>query len=43
VNELLKVMMSLKDLEERKDDIFLALDRIEEVLKTYEKKFDKKK
>lgn len=35
--------MSLKDLEERKDDIFLALDRIEEVLKTYEKKFDKKK
>ena len=43
MNELLKVMMSLKDLEERKDDIFLALDRIEEVLKTYEKKFDKKK
>ena len=43
VNELLKVMNSLKQLEEKRDDIFLGLDRIEEVLKTYEKKYDKKK
>lgn len=43
VNELLKVMTSLKELDERRDEIFLGLDRIEEVLKTYEKKFDKKK
>jgi hypothetical protein len=43
VNELLKVMMSLKDLEERRDEIFLSMERIEEVLKTFEKKHDKKK
>jgi hypothetical protein len=36
-------MTSLKELDERRDEIFLGLDRIEEVLKTYEKKFDKKK
>jgi hypothetical protein len=36
-------MTSLKDLEDRRDEIFLTLDRIEEVLRTYEKKFDKKK
>jgi len=36
-------MNSLKALEQRRDSIFLSLDRIEEVLKTYEKKFDKKK
>lgn len=43
VNQLLKVMTSLKDLEDRRDELFLTLDRIEEVLRTYEKKFDKKK
>lgn len=36
-------MMSLKDLEERRDEIFLSMERIEEVLKTFEKKHDKKK
>ncbi len=35
VNELLKVMMSLKDLEERRDEIFLSMERIEEILKTF--------
>lgn len=36
-------MNSLKALDERRDDIYLTLDRIEEVLKTFEKRFDKKK
>lgn len=36
-------MTSLKDLEDKRDDIFLTLDRIEEVLRTYQKKYDKKK
>lgn len=43
VKDLLKVMNSLKALDERRDDIYLTLDRIEEVLKTYEKRYDKKK
>lgn len=43
MNELLKVMTSLKNLEDRKDEIVLTLDRIEEILKTFEKKYDKKK
>ena len=38
VKDLLKVMNSLKALDERRDDIYLALDRIEEVLKTFEKR-----
>jgi hypothetical protein len=36
-------MNSLKALDERRDEIYLTLDRIEEVLKTLEKKHDKKK
>lgn len=36
-------MTSLKNLEDRKDQIVLTLDRIEEILKTYEKKYEKKK
>lgn len=36
-------MTSLKNLEDRKDQIVLTLDRIEEVLKTFDKKYDKKK
>lgn len=36
-------MTSLKNLEDRKDEIVLTLDRIEEILKTYDKKYDKKK
>lgn len=36
-------MTSLKQLEERKDEIDLTLDRIEEILQTYEKKYDKRK
>lgn len=36
-------MTSLKNLEDRKDEIVLTLDRIEEVLKTFDKKYDKKK
>lgn len=36
-------MTSLKNLDERKDEIVLTLDRIEEILRTYEKKYDKKK
>lgn len=36
-------MNSLKALDERRDDIYLTLDRIEEVLKTYERRYDKKK
>jgi len=43
VNELLKVMNSLKSLEDRRDEINLTLDRIDEVLRTYEKVYDKKK
>ena len=43
VEDLLKVMTSLKNLDERRDDIYLALDRIEETLKTFEKRHDKKK
>ena len=43
VKDLLKVMNSLKALDERRDDIYLTLDRIEEVLKTYQKRYDKKK
>ena len=43
VNELLKVMTSLKQLEDRREEIELTLDRIEEVLVTYEKKYDKRK
>jgi thermostable 8-oxoguanine DNA glycosylase len=43
VQDLLKVMNSLKALDERRDDIYLTLDRIEEVLKTYERRYDKKK
>jgi dynein heavy chain len=43
VSDLLKVMTSLKQLEDRKDEIDLTLDRIEEVLHIYEKKYDKKK
>jgi len=35
VKDLLKVMNSLKALDERRDDIYLTLDRIEEVLKTF--------
>lgn len=36
-------MNSLKDLEDRKDEISLTLDRIEQIYKTYDKKYDKKK
>jgi hypothetical protein len=36
-------MNSLKALDERRDDIYLTLDRIEEVLKTFEKRYEKKK
>jgi len=36
-------MNSLKALDERRDDIYLTLDRIEEVLKTFERRFEKKK
>ena len=43
VKDLLKVMNSLKALDERRDDIYLTLDRIEEVLKTFQRRFDKKK
>ena len=43
VKDLLKVMNSLKALDERRDDIYLTLDRIEEVLKTFEKRYEKKK
>lgn len=43
VNELLKVMNSLKALDERRDEIYLTLDRIEEILKTLDKKHEKKK
>ena len=43
MNELLKVMNSLKELDERKGEINLTLDRVNEVLKTYEKVHDKKK
>ena len=43
VNELLKVMISLKELEERKDEIVLTLDRLEEIFKTFDKKHGKNK
>lgn len=43
VNELLKVMVSLKELEERKDEIVLTLDRMEEIFRTYDKKYGKSK
>lgn len=36
-------MTSLKNLQDRKEEIVLTLDRIEEILKTYEKRYDKKK
>lgn len=36
-------MTSLKNLEDRKDELVLTLDRIEEVLKTFDRKYDKKK
>ena len=43
VNELLKVMTSLKELEERKDEIVLTLDRMEEIFRTFDKKYGKNK
>lgn len=43
VNELLKVMVSLKALDEKKDDIVLTLDRLEEIFKVYDKKYGKNK
>lgn len=43
VNELLKVMISLKELEERKDEIVLTLDRLEEIFRTFDKKHGKNK
>ena len=43
VDDLLKVMTSLKSLDEEREDIYLTLDRIEETLKTFEKRYDKKK
>ena len=43
VKDLLKVMNSLKDLDDKRDDIELTLDRVEQILKNYDKKYDKKK
>ena len=43
VDDLLKVMISLKNLDERRDDIYLTLDRIEQTLKTFDRRYDKKK
>lgn len=43
VKELLKVMTSLKDIEEKKEEYALTLDRIEQILKTLEKKYENKK
>lgn len=43
VKDLLEVMTSLKALDEKREDIELVLDRIEEVLKTFDKRYDKKK
>jgi flagellar motility protein MotE (MotC chaperone) len=43
VKELLKVMNSLKDIEEKKDEYALTLDRIEQILRTLEKKENTKK
>lgn len=34
VKELLKVMNSLKDIDEKKEDYALTLDRVEQVIKT---------
>lgn len=36
-------MNSLKALEDRRSEITLTLDRIEEILKTYDRVYDKKK
>lgn len=43
VQDLLKVMNSLKALDERRESIELTLDRIEEILKAFDKRYDKKK
>ena len=43
VKELLKVMNSLKEIEEKREDSALTLNRIEQILRTLEKKYDNKK
>ncbi len=43
VKELLKVMNSLKELEDNRDDIVLSLERVKEIYSIYEKKYEKSK
>lgn len=43
MKELLKVMTSLKEIEERKEEYALTLDRIEQILKTLDKRYETKK